>query len=185
MENIFDNKWDNSITYTGNKNLPRYSSGSRWQDALIGLGAGLSELNPSNTPNRYFVDTNYAGNGLARSSSAGGISSIKNDKYRDPLAMAEFLKSRLRQNKYGYSNDTQGDSLSSQLANIFGTKILGNIGTGNFMDYSYPTSIYDTSWNNGDTIYDYQSPQYNPIDYIGGGRYADFGKSVKDYLGGI
>lgn len=185
MENIFDNKWDNSIIYNGNNNLPRYSSGSRWQDALLGLGAGIADSIPSNSPNRYFVDTNYAGNGLAKSSHAGGIGSIKNDKYRDPLAMAELLKSRLRQGRYGYGSDTQDDSLSSQLANIFGTKILGNIGTNNFMDYSYPTSIYDTSFGNGDTIYNYQSPQYNPIDYVGGGRYADFGKSVNDYLGGI
>lgn len=185
MENIFDNKWDKSVTYTGNENLPRYSSGSRWQDALLGLGAGLAEANPHNTPNNYFVDTNYIGNGLARSPSAGGIGSIRNDKYRDPYDLLNYWQSKLRQNKYGYGNNEQDDSLSSQLANIFGTKILGDISTNDFMNYNYPTSIYDTSWNNGDTIYNYKSPQYNPIDYIGGGRYGDFGKSVSDYLGGI
>ena len=91
----------------------------------------------------------------------------------------------MRKNRYRF-NDGEYDNT---LGNIFGkvdtNKILGNIGVNNFVKPNYPTSIYDTSWDDGDTIYNYQSPQYNPIDYIGGGRYADFGKTVRDYLGGI
>ena len=186
MENIFDNKWDRSVNYTGNPNVTRDSSGSRWQDALIGLGSIFGETSRSNSPDFFYVDSNYAGNGLAKSSGRDGIGSIKNNRYRDPLLMSEFLKSDLRQGKYGYGQQNyKNDSISNQLANIFGTKILGNIGVNDFMNYDHPTSIYDTSWGNGDTIYNYQTPQYNPIDYIGGGRYGDFGKSVSDYLGGI
>ena len=186
MENIFDNKWNRSVNYTGNPNVTRDSSGSRWQDALIGLGAGLNELNPYNKPEFFYVDSNYAGNGLAKSSGRDGIASIKNSRYRDPLLMSEFLKSDLRQGKYGYGSQNNNDQLSSQLANIFGKKILGNIGSKDFMNNYYPTSIYDNSWyNNGNNIYNYTTPQINMMDYLGGGQYADFGKSINDYLGGM
>ena len=187
MENIFDNKWDRSVNYTGNPNVTRDSSGSRWQDVLIGLGAGLSELNPYNKQELYYVDSNYAGNGLARSSGRDGIGSIKNNRYRDPLLMSEFLKSDLRQGKYGYGlQNPTDDKISNQLYNIFGKKIIGNIESKDFINTNYPSSIYDNNWyNNGNSIYNYTTPQINMIDYLGGGQYADFGKSVKDYLGGM
>lgn len=191
MENIFDNKWnkdfndentwDDSVAYTGNENLPRYSSGSRWQDALLGLGAGLSELNPSNTPNRYFVDTNYIGNGLAKSSSAGGIGSIKNDKYRDPYDLLNYWQSKLRQNKYGKATNTP---LPTLIGSAFDDRILGNIGTIDVLpQYKYPTSIYDNSdWyvpNN--TIKAYREPEAN--DYLQTGKYSNFRNKLSDYFG--
>ena len=187
MENIFDNKWDRSVNYTGNPNVTRDSSGSRWQDALIGFGSILGETSRSNRPEFFYVDSNYAGNGLARSSGRDGIGSIKNNRYKDPLLMSEFLKSDLRQGKYGYGPQSySNDRMSSQLADIFAKKILGNIGSKDFINANYPTSIYDNSWySNDNSIYNYTTPQINLMDYLGDGKYADFGKKASDYLGGI
>lgn len=204
MENIFDNKWDsnfqggntwdNSINYTGNPNVNRSSSGSRWQDALIGIGSILGENSKSNSPEFFYVDSNYAGNGLARSSGRDGIGSIKNNKYRNPYDMANYLQSRLRQNKYG---KTVNNPLSTQLGSAFNDRILGNIGTIDVLpQYKYPESIYDTNdwYVPSNTISAYREPTID--DYLNTGKYSnfqsklsdyfrDFGGSISDIYGGI
>lgn len=187
MENIFDNKWnilnnqsDNGINYTGNQNANRSSSGSRWQDTLLGLGVGLYDAMPSNSPGTYYVDTNYAGNGLAKSSSAGGIGYMKNNKYRNPYDLLNYWQSKLRQNKYG---DKTNDTLSAKLGDVFEPRILGNIGTIDVIpQYQYPTSIYDTSdWYVPiNTINAYREPNVN--DYLNTGKYSNFRNKVADYF---
>lgn len=185
MENIWDNRWDNNryLEYTGNPNLEynRDSSGSRWGDALANIGKAGLLANPYNKPAQNFMDINYIGNGLARSE----VKPLQNFNYQNPYLLGEYWKNNMRKNRYRFSDGEDDNILGDVFGKVDTNKILGNIGVNNFVKPNYPTSIYDTSWDNGDTIYNYQSPQYNPIDYIGGGRYADFGKTVRDYLGGI
>lgn len=189
MENIFDNKWnalnkqeDNGIEYTDNQNVDRSSSGSRWQDALLGLGAGLYDALPSGSPGSYFVDTNYVGNGLAKSSgNTGGIGYAKNSRYRNPYDLLNYWQSKLRQNKYGKATNTP---LSTMIGSAFDDRILGNIGTIDVLpQYKYPTSIYDNSdWyvpNN--TIKAYREPEVN--DYLQTGKYSNFRNKLSDYFG--
>lgn len=179
---IYDNRWDPNrrVEYTGNPNLEfnRDSSGSRWGDALIGLGQAAMSANPYNKPATYYMDINYKGNGLADSS----IKPLQNYNYKNPDLWAEGLKSYLRQNKYRF-----GSGNDNTLADVFGkadtNKILGNIGVGNFVKESYPTSIYDNSWNAGNSIYNYQPQSFTYPGYLDGGQYGDFGRTVLDYFG--
>lgn len=179
---IYDNRWDPNrrIEYTGNPNLEfnRDSSGSRWGDALIGLGQIAMSSDKYNKPASYYMDINYKGNGLADSS----IKPLQNYNYKNPDVLSEMLKSKMRQNKYRFgsgSNDT--------LADVFGktdtNKILGNIGVGNFVKESYPTSIYDNSWNAGNDIYSFHPQSFTYPGYLDGGQYGDFGRTVLDYFG--
>lgn len=182
MENIYDNRWDpnRQLEYTGNQNLEfnRDSSGSRWGDALIGLSQVAMSANPHNKPANYFVDTNYIGNGLARSS----VKPLQNYDYNNPDLWGEALKSKMRQNRYRF-----GSGNNNTLADIFGktdtNKILGNIGVSNFVKELYPTSIYDNSWDTGNSIYNYQPQSFTYSGYLDGGQYGDFGKTVLDYFG--
>ena len=179
---IYDNRWDPNrrVEYTGDPNLEfnRDSSGSRLGDALIGLGQAGMSANPYNKPATYYMDINYKGNGLADSS----IKPLQNYNYKNPDLWAEGLKSYLRQNKYRF-----GSGSDNILADIFGktdtNKILGNIGVGNFVKESYPTSIYDNSWNAGNSIYNYQPQSFTYPGYLDDGQYGDFGRTVLDYFG--
>ena len=188
MENIFDNKWDilnkqvdNGVEYTGNQNVDRSSSGSRWQDELLGLGVGLYDAMPSGSPGSYFVDTNYVGNGLAKSSgNTGGIGYMKNNRYRDPYDLLNYWQSKLRQNKYG---DRESKSLSTRLGDVFEPRILGNIGTIDVIpQYQYPTSINDTSnwYVPSNTINAYREPKIS--DYLNTGKYSNFRNKIADYF---
>jgi hypothetical protein len=185
MENIWDNKWNNNryLEYTGNPNLEgnRDSSGSRWGDALAGIGQLGLMASRNNKPAQNYLDINYVGNGLAKSS----IGSMQNYDYKNPYLFGEYWKNNMRKNRYRFGYEEDDIMLAYVFGNVGTSKILGNIVANDFIKSNYPTSIYDTSWNNGDTIYNYQSPQYNPIDYLCGGRYADFGKTVNDYLEGM
>ena len=179
---IYDNRWnpDRRIEYTGNPNLEynRDSSGSRWGDALVGLGQAAMSINPYNKPATYYIDANYKGNGLADSS----IKPLQNYNYKNPDLWGEALRSKIRQNKYRF-----GSGNNNTLADVFGkadtNKILGNIGVDNFIKESYPTSIYDNSWNAGDDIYNYQPQSFTYPGYLDGGTVGDFGRTVLDYFG--
>lgn len=184
MENLWDSKWDtnsgNKFNYTGNTNLEnnRDSSGSRWADALLGLGQTAMSVSGNNRPAHNFLDINYIGNGLARSS----VSPMQNYNYKNPYLLGEFLKNSIRKDKYDEELGNVGDGTQSGGdGNWALSKILGNIGVNNFTNSQYPSSIFDNTWG-GDTIYNFQPNQTYP-GYLDGGTWGDFGKSVMDYLG--
>lgn len=184
MENIYDNRWNpnRKIEYTGNPNLEynRDSSGSRWGDALIGLGQAAMSINPYNKPATYYMDINYKGNGLADSS----IKPLQNYDYKNPDIWGEMLRSKMRQNKYRFgSGSDNNNTLSDTFGKVDTNKILGNIGVGNFIKESYPTSIYDNYWNTNDDIYSYKPQSFTYPGYLDGGQFGDFGKTVLDYFG--
>lgn len=166
-------------TYTGNPRLEvnPFSTGSRWQDALLGLGAAYQEINPKNQPANYYVDTNYIGNGLARSN----VSANKNYNYRNPQAQSDWLRGALRSNKYRKDTLSTDNPLSNQLLNLFGTKVLGDVSSSDYIKGDTPSSIFDNIWGSGDSIYNYNTPQLSLDNF---GNYMDFGKTVGDYLGG-
>lgn len=179
---VYDNRWNPNrrIEYTGNPNLEynRDSSGSRWGDALIGLGQAAMSINPYNKPATYYMDINYKGNGLADSS----IKPLQNYNYKNPDVWGEMLKSKIRQNKYRFGS-SDNDTLTDTFGKVDMNKILGNIGVGNFVKESYPTSIYDNYWNTNDDIYSYTPQPFTYPGYLDGGTIGDFGKTVLDYFG--
>lgn len=182
MEDMYNNKWNTNryLNYTGNPNLEynRDSSGSRWGDVLAGLGQAGLIANPHNQPAQNFMDINYVGNGLARSE----VKPLQNFNYQNPYLLGEYWKNNMRKNRYQFSNQDNNNELGDVFNNVNQNKILGNIGVGNFVNGSYPASIYDDIQNSND-IYNYTAPEFLYPTYLDGGNYGNFGKTVLDYFG--
>lgn len=163
------------LKYTGNPALEqnKFSSGSNWQDALTGATTGFMNVDRNNQPGKYYVDSNYAGNGLAKTE----IGYTNNLKYKDPLIYGLLMNSQLRQNKY---KTQEPQSYQDLLSKIFGTRNLGSVNTKDYLtqDAYYPTSIYDKDDSiYGNLDYNFSHPSYN-----NGGSYSNFLNKVSDFI---
>ena len=143
----------------------RISTGSNWKDALIGSAMGLGEaMNPQG---QYYVNSNWAGNGLARSH----IGYLPNTNKRDYTSAGMALTRAFRKNKNNEENST--DRQMGTIAPYINSYVQQGL---------YPTDMFN-NYNNADysKLYDDGSSAIGSgiTNLINGG--ANNG-SISDYL---
>ena len=99
------------------------SSGNRWKDALIGGVTGFGQA--FQQPGKYYVQANWAGNGLART----GLGYMANPNYRDYFSGGRALSALGNLNKN--IEQTEQENSNNSLENILGrlSMLKGNLGT--------------------------------------------------------
>ena len=158
--------------FTGNNYDNKLSSGSNWGDALASAyNAYGNTLGGSNSKGNYYINSQWLGDGLAKT----GLGFMANPKYEEgvnrPLAGANALIGALRQGKFKYPLQNTTNPYNGKITdNNYTYNILKNILPSNDI---YSGTIYGNDYNTG-----FNYPSYN-----NGGTFGNFGSSVMDFLG--
>lgn len=155
MQNMYDDYgYDFSsykpekLNYTGNSSLKSNlgSSGSYLTDALASFGTGfLGGRNLNSYKPFYYVDSDYIGNGLAKTrlgSADFNEGMFKNANMNNPTSALRGIIGMSRANKYKLGNVNEA-SLVSRIKNLFADRAQPiDLGTRDTIEYGYNTHPY-------------------------------------------
>lgn len=158
--------------FTGNNYGGQLSTGNKWGDMAVGaFGALANTLGNSNSKGNYYVNSQWLGDGLAKT----GLGFMANPKYEEGvnkgLAGANALAGALRQIKSKYPQQYPINKINGNIKdNNYTYNVLKNNLPSNDI---YSGTIYGNDYDNG-----FNYPTYN-----NGGTFGEFGNSVVDFLG--